>query len=263
MQQRIKLAISALLLGSISTSAWANAELDALMKDDNQWATQRKDYANQGYSRLSQIKKSNVKQMKLAWSFATGVNRGHEGAPLVIGNTMYIHTAFPNNVYALDLNDDQKILWSYFPKQSPDVQSVMCCDNVNKGLGYGDGKILLQQNNGVLVALDAKTGAKVWEVTVNDPRTGAANTNAPHVFKDKVITGCSGGEFGVRCHISAYNIKDGSLIWKAYSTGPDSEVMIGPDFNKENPHYNALSLYEDVNGGNKMGGSFKNLDKRN
>ncbi|OZA06306.1 MAG: PQQ-dependent dehydrogenase, methanol/ethanol family, partial [Methylophilaceae bacterium 17-44-8] len=259
MHQTLKRAIGAAIFGMMSTSLMANPELDMLMKDENQWAQARKDYANTGYSRLSQINKSNVGKLKYAWSFSTGVNRGHEGAPLVINNVMYIHTAFPNNVYALDLNDNQKILWSYFPKQSPDVQAVLCCDNVNKGLGYGDGKIFLQQNNGVLVALDAKTGEKIWDVAVNDPKTGASNTNVPHVFKDKVITGCSGGEFGVRCHISAYNIKDGSLFWRAYSTGPDAEVLIGKDFNQANPHYSALSVYADVNGGNVQGGSFRNI----
>ena len=190
MNHQFKCAISAAILSLMSTSLMASTEQEKLMNDDNQWTQARKDYANTGYSRLSQINKGNIGKLKYAWSFATGVNRGHEGAPLVIGNMMYVHTAFPNNVYALDLNNDQKVAWSYFPKQDPSVQSILCCDNVNKGLGYGDGKIFLQQNNGVLVALDAKTGVKVWEVTVNDPKTGAANTNVPHVFKDKVITAC-------------------------------------------------------------------------
>ena len=177
----------------------------------------------------------------------------------MIDGVMYVHTAFPNNIYALDLNSDQKILWSYFPKQEPNVQVVMCCDNVNRGFGFGDGKIFLQQNNGQLVALNAKTGAVMWQVQVNDPKTGATNTNAPQIIKDKVLTGCAGGEFGVRCFIAAYYLKDGALAWKAYSTGSDSDVMIGADFNKANPQYSALSVYEDVNGGNKQGGSFKPL----
>lgn len=239
--------------------ASAAADMEAAMADANNWAHPRGQYNNQGYSTLSQINKGNIKNLKAAWTFATGVNRGHEGAPLVIGNMMYVHTAFPNNVYALDLNDNQKIVWSYFPKQDPSVQAVLCCDNVNRGLGFGDGKIYLQQNDGNLVALDAKTGAKVWSVLVNDPKVGATNTNAPHVIKDKVLTGCSGAEFGVRCFLAAYNAKDGSLAWKAYSTGPDSEVLLGADFNKANPQYNALSVYEDVAGGNKQGGSFKRL----
>ncbi|WP_407659204.1 methanol/ethanol family PQQ-dependent dehydrogenase [Methylobacillus arboreus] len=255
------LALSAGMLGLMAMPALASQDLEKLMKDDGQWAHPRKDYSNTGYSALSQINKSNVKNLKYAWTFATGVNRGHEGAPLVVDGVMYIHTAFPNNVYALDLNNNQKILWSYFPKQDPSVQALLCCDNVNRGLSFGDSKIFLQQNDGILVALDAKTGKKIWDVKVVDTKEGASTTNAPHVIKDKVVTGCSGGEYGVRCYITAYNIKDGSLIWRAYSTGSDADALIGKDFNKENPHYSALSLYEDVNGGNKEGGSFKALPK--
>jgi lanthanide-dependent methanol dehydrogenase len=260
---KIKVALGVALGMSVAMpmAAMAAADQEAAMADKNNWAHPRAQHDNQGYSKLDQINKGNVKNLKAAWTFATGVNRGHEGSPLVIGNMMYVHTAFPNNVYALDLNDNQKISWAYFPKQDPSVQAVLCCDNVNRGLGYGDGKIFLQQNDGVLVALDAKTGAKVWDVKVNDPKVGATNTNAPHVIKDKVLTGCSGAEFGVRCFIAAYNLKDGSLAWKAYSTGPDSEVLIGDDFNKANPHYSALSVYEDVAGGNKQGGSFKAMPK--
>ena len=131
---------------------------------------------------------------------------------------------------------------------------------MNRGLGYGDGKIILNQNDGMVVALDAKTGKKIWDVRNVDPKVGATNTNAPHVIKDKILTGCSGAEFGVRCFMAAYNLKDGSLAWKAYSTGPDAEVLIGKDFNKDTPLYSALSVYEDVNGGNKQGGSFKKID---
>ncbi|MBX9675756.1 MAG: PQQ-dependent dehydrogenase, methanol/ethanol family [Methylotenera sp.] len=234
-------------------------DLDRAMANPNNWAHARGQYNNQGYSQLSQINTRNVKNLKLAWTFSTGVNRGHEGAPLVIDGVMFVHTAFPNNIYALDLNNDQKIIWSYFPKQDPSVQAVMCCDNVNRGLAFGDGKIYLQQNNGTLVALSAKTGDVIWQTQVTDPKTGATNTNAPMVVKDKVLTGCAGGEFGVRCFMAAYYLKDGALAWKAYSTGPDAEVLIGADFNQQNPQYNALSVYEDVNGGNKKGGSFKPL----
>jgi len=230
------------------------------MANADNWAAPRGNYSNQAYSTLSQINQGNVKNLKAAWTFATGVNRGHEGSPVVVGNMMYVHTAFPNNVYALDLNDNQKIVWSYFPKQDPSVQAVLCCDNVNRGLGYGDGKIILNQNDGMVVALDAKTGKKIWDVRNVDPKVGATNTNAPHVIKDKILTGCSGAEFGVRCFMAAYNLKDGSLAWKAYSTGPDAEVLIGKDFNKDTPLYSALSVYEDVNGGNKQGGSFKKID---
>jgi len=259
---KIKLALGLVAGLSVAMPMIASAAADqekAIANPDN-WAAPRGDYTNQAYSKLTQINQGNVKNLKAAWTFATGVNRGHEGSPVVVGNMMYVHTAFPNNVYALDLNDNQKIVWSYFPKQDPSVQAVLCCDNVNRGLGYGDGKIILNQNDGMVVALDAKTGKKIWDVRNVDPKVGATNTNAPHVIKDKILTGCSGAEFGVRCFMAAYNLKDGSLAWKAYSTGPDAEVLIGKDFNKDTPLYSALSVYEDVNGGNKQGGSFKKID---
>jgi lanthanide-dependent methanol dehydrogenase len=256
---KIALGLVAGVAVALPMAAMADAAQEKAIANDNNWAHPRGNHSNNAYSKLSQINKGNVKNLKAAWTFATGVNRGHEGSPLVIDGVMYVHTAFPNNVYALDLNNDQKIIWSYFPKQDPSVQAVLCCDNVNRGLGYAEGKIFLQQNDGMLVALDSKTGAKIWDVRNTDPKVGATNTNAPHVIKDKVLTGCSGAEFGVRCFIAAYNIKDGSLAWKAYSTGPDSEMLIGADFNKANPQYSALSVYEDVNGGNKQGGSFKKI----
>lgn len=259
---RIKPYLCALLCGLpvlASPLTQAAPDLDKALANPNNWAHARGGYNNQGYSALSQINTSNVKNLKMAWMFATGVNRGHEGAPLVIDGVMYVHTAFPNNIYALDLNNDQKILWHYFPKQEPSTQAVLCCDNVNRGLAFGGGNIYLQQNNGVLVALNAKSGEVVWQTQVNDPKTGATNTNAPMVVKDKVLTGCAGGEFGVHCFMAAYYLKDGALAWKAYSTGSDADVLIGDDFNQANPQYSALSVYEDVNGGNKQGGSFKPL----
>jgi lanthanide-dependent methanol dehydrogenase len=153
--------------------------------------------------------------------------RGHEGAPLVIGDVMYLHTPFPNIVYALDLKDpDHKILWKYEPKQDPSVVPVMCCDTVNRGLAYGDGKILLSQADTTLVALDAKTGKQMWSVKNGDPAKGQTSTAAPHVFKDKVLVGIAGGEFGVRGHITAYNLADGKQVWRGYSTGPDAETLM-------------------------------------
>jgi PQQ-dependent dehydrogenase (methanol/ethanol family) len=142
---------------------------------------------------------------------------------------MYLHTPFPNIVYALDLNKDGKILWKYEPKQDPSVVPVMCCDTVNRGLAYADGKIFLSQADTALVALDAKTGKLVWSVKNGDPSKGQTSTAAPHVFKDKVFVGIAGGEFGVRGHITAYNVADGKQVWRGYSTGPDSDTLIDPE----------------------------------
>ena len=185
-------------------------------------------FANTRYSALAQINKSNVKNLQAAWTFSTGVLRGHEGGPLVIGDTLYVHSAFPNKVFAIDL-ETLKIKWKYEPKQDPSVIPVMCCDTVNRGVAYGDGKIFLQQADTNLVALDAKTGKEIWKVKNGDPKLGQTNTQAPHVFEDKVVTGISGGEFGVQGFIAAYNISDGKLAWKAFSVGPDDQIKFDPD----------------------------------
>ncbi|MBK4734947.1 methanol/ethanol family PQQ-dependent dehydrogenase [Noviherbaspirillum sp. DKR-6] len=196
-------------------------------KNSRDWTMQAGDAANQRYSDLTQINKSNVKNLQVAWSFSTGVLRGHEGAPLVVGDTMYLHSPFPNKIFALSL-DDQSIKWKYEPKQDAAVIPVMCCDTVSRGVAYGDGKIFVQQADTTLVALDARTGKEVWKAKNGDAKIGETNTNAPHVFKNYVLTGISGGEFGVRGRMTAYDIKTGKEVWKAYSTGPDSEMLIDP-----------------------------------
>jgi len=212
---------------SAGGAAAGGDELLTLQKDAKQWALPTGDYGNQRHSTLKQITADNVGKLAPAWQFSTGVLRGHEGAPLVIGDVMYLHTPFPNIVYALDLKDpDHKIIWKYEPKQDPSVVPVMCCDTVNRGLAYGDGKIILAQADTTLVALDAKTGKLVWSVKNGDPSKGQTSTAAPHVFKDKVFVGIAGGEFGVRGHLTAYNLKDGKLAWRGYSMGPDEDTLI-------------------------------------
>ncbi|MGV8989581.1 MAG: lanthanide-dependent methanol dehydrogenase XoxF5 [Cypionkella sp.] len=219
---------TALLLGCV-VSANANPALQTLIDDPNNWAIQTGDYANHRYSKLDQINKDNVKDLQVAWTFSTGVLRGHEGSPLVVGDVMYVHSPFPNIVYALDLNNDGKILWKYEPKQDPNVIPVMCCDTVNRGVAYADGKVFLHQADTTVVALDAKTGAVVWSVKNGDPASGATNTATVMPIKDKLFVGISGGEFGVRGSITAYNIADGTLAWRGYSMGPDSDTLIDPE----------------------------------
>jgi PQQ-dependent dehydrogenase (methanol/ethanol family) len=214
------------LLLSLPTLAFAS-DVESLTKNPQNWAMQAGGMANQRYSELKQINASNAKNLTVAWTFSTGVLRGHEGGPLVIGDTMYVHSPFPNQVYALNL-EDQSIRWKYEPKQDPAVIAVMCCDTVSRGVAYSDGKIFLQQADTTLVALDAKTGKELWKVVTGNPKAGETATNTPHVFKDKVITGISGGEFGVRGRITAYDINTGKQMWKAFSVGPDEEMLISP-----------------------------------
>ena len=222
---------SAFACGLLATAAFsspvlANADVQKLSSDPNNWAVQSGNYSGHRYSTLDQITTANVGSLKVAWTFSTGVLRGHEGGPLVIGDTMYLHSAFPNNVYALNLADENKIIWQYNPKQDPSVIPVMCCDTVNRGVQYAEGKIFLHQADTSLVALDAKTGKELWKVTNADPKKGETGTGAPLVTKDKVIIGVSGAEFGVRCFLTAYDINSGKKVWRAYSMGPDSDTLV-------------------------------------
>ncbi|WP_137113851.1 methanol/ethanol family PQQ-dependent dehydrogenase [Mesorhizobium sp. GR13] len=226
------LSATALLVCASAVGAWANEELEKLSADPKNWAMPTGDYANTRYSKLDQINKDNVKNLQVKWTFSTGVLRGHEGGPLVIGDVMYVHTPFPNIVYALDLNNDGKILWKYEPKQDPNVIPIMCCDTVNRGVAYGDGKIILNQADTMLTALDAKTGKVVWSVKNGDQTDGGkgeSSTHAPIIVKDKVIVGISGGEFGVRGWVAAYSLKDGKQVWRGYSMGPDADTLLDPE----------------------------------
>jgi PQQ-dependent dehydrogenase (methanol/ethanol family) len=209
-------------------AATANDDLIKMSQNPKDWVMPAGDYANTRYSKLNQITAANVGKLQVAWTFSTGVLRGHEGGPLVIGNMMYVHTPFPNKVYALDLSKDNQIVWKYEPKQDPNVIPVMCCDTVNRGVAYGDGKIFLHQADTTLVALDAKTGKVEWSVKNGDPSKGATGTSAPLVVKDKVLIGISGGEFGVQCHVTAYDLKSGKQVWRAFSSGTDDQLLVDP-----------------------------------
>jgi PQQ-dependent dehydrogenase (methanol/ethanol family) len=209
-------------------SAYANQELIQKQQNPKEWAQQAGDYANTRYSKLNQITAQNVNRLQVAWTFSTGVLRGHEGGPLVIGDTMYVHTPFPNIVYALDLKNDGKIIWKYEPKQDPNVIPVMCCDTVNRGVAYAEGRIFLHQADNTLVALDAKTGKVEWTAKNGDAAKGQTGTSAPLVVKDKVIIGTSGGEFGVQCHVTAYDTKSGKQVWRGFSVGPDDQLLVDP-----------------------------------
>lgn len=214
---------------AMAQSATSNDNLQQMSQNPKDWVMQSGNYANWRYSPLKQINADNVKNLEPAWTFSTGVLRGHEGGPLVIGDVMYFVTPFPNNVYALDLNHDGKILWTYKPVQDPSVVPVMCCDTVNRGVQYADGKIILHQADTTVVAIDAKSDKQLWSVKDGDPTKGETGTSAPLVVKDKVIVGDSGGEFGVHGHITAYDLNTGKQVWRAYSTGPDDQIKFDPE----------------------------------
>jgi PQQ-dependent dehydrogenase (methanol/ethanol family) len=190
-----------------------------------------KDYASTRYSGLSQITTGNVKDLKLAWTFSTGFLGGHEAAPLVVGSTMYVVTPFPNYLYALDLaQPGAPAKWTYKPKPDASSQGVACCDVVNRGAAYFDGKVFFNTLDDHTVAVDAASGKEVWKTKVGEINLGESITMAPLVVKGKVLVGNSGGEFGVRGWLTALDAATGRIVWRAYSTGPDREVRLGPDF---------------------------------
>jgi len=235
-------AVAGLFAVGVAPTASANEELVRLSKDDKQWVMQGKDYDHSHYSGLNQINRKNVKDLKAVWTFSTGVLHGHEGGPLVVGGIMYVHTPYPNITYAIDLDNPHKILWEHKPKQDASVRAVACCDVVNRGLAYGDGKIFKTQLDGTVVALDAKTGAEVWKMENSDPSVGSTLTQAPLVVEDLLVVGSSGAELGVRGYVTAYRMKDGEQVWRAYATGPDEELLLADDFNTTNPHYGQKGL---------------------
>jgi lanthanide-dependent methanol dehydrogenase len=209
----------------------------SLQGDDAQWVLPAKNYSATRFSTLNKITPENVSKLKVAWSMSTGTNQGHEGSPLVVGSTMYIHSSYPNHVYAVDLAKDGAIIWKYTPKQDARAVPVACCDLVHRGVNYTQGKILMVTLDAQVIALDAKTGKELWKVKNGDPSKGETMTSAGLIVKDKFIVGISGGEFGVRGHVTAYEVASGKKIWRAYSTGPDEELMLANDFNAANPHY--------------------------
>ena len=198
--------------------------------DDGQWTMAAKNPASTRYSALSQINTQNVKNLKLAWTFSTGLTRGHESAPLVVNNTMYIVTPWPNILYALDLTNPGATKWTYSPNPPASSKGTACCDLVNRGAVYYKGKIYYNTLDNYTVAVDATTGKQVWKTLMGDINKGESMTMAPIVAGDKVIVGNSGGEFGVRGWLAGLETETGRITWRAYSTGPDSQVLIGANF---------------------------------
>lgn len=217
--------------GSVQGRAGGKMTLADLQADDGQWVMAAKNYASTRYSGLQQVNAQNVRNLKLQLTFSTGVLNGHEAAPLVVNGTMYIVTPFPNNLYALDLTKPgAPTKWVYKPKPEAAAQGVACCDVVNRGAAYDDGRIFYNTLDNHTVAVDAVTGKEIWKTKLGDINKGETITMAPLVVKGKVMVGNSGGELGVRGWLTAIHADSGRVAWRAWSTGPDKDVLIGPDF---------------------------------
>ena len=205
--------------------------VDTAVADDGQWLRPGKDYQGTRFSGLTEINARNVATLQVKATFATGNARGHEAAPIVAGATMFIVTPFPNNVVALDLaSPGFPVKWTYRPRPSPAAQGVACCDLVNRGGVFDNGRFFFNTLDNNVIALDAATGHELWRTKVGEINIGESMTMAPLVVKGRVLVGNSGGEFGVRGWIKALDAASGTVLWTAYNTGPDTDVLIGPAF---------------------------------
>lgn len=224
---------------------------------DGEWTMPAGDYGNTRYTPLNGINTHNVQNLHVVATTSTGIPHGHEGQPLVVGGTLYMVTPFPNNLIALDLTKPGfPIKWIFHPYPAEGAVGVACCDVVNRGASYADGNVIYNTLDAHTVAVDAKTGKKVWETQVGNIRFGETTTMAPIVAKDVVLVGNSGGELGVRGKLTALSAKTGKVLWVAYSTGSDADVRIGPDFHSFYPSDNGknLGLKTWMPGQWKMGG---------
>src|SRR4030095_2361099 len=199
---RFLTAIASILGAAGAVAAAAQAP------EDGEWSMPAKDYASTRYSGLAQITSGNATTLRPVWTFSTGVLAGHEGQPLVVNDTMYVVTPWPNVLYAFDLRKEgYPLKWKYRPAVSPNAIGVSCCDVINRGAFYADGKIVYNLLDGHTVAADAQTGKELWVTQVADVGDGETTPGAPFVVKDRVMVGPGGGEFGIYGWIKGRDLK--------------------------------------------------------
>jgi PQQ-dependent dehydrogenase (methanol/ethanol family) len=208
-----------------------------------EWLLPGRDYSNSRYSELAQITPANAPNLRVAWTFSTGVLRGHEGQPLVVNNTMYLVTPYPNVAYALDLTQEGfPLKWKYRPENAQAAVGIACCDVVNRGASYANGKIVYNLLDGHTVAVDANTGQELWRTSMGEIHKGETITMAPLIVKNHVIVGSSGGEMGIRGWVAALDLNTGKQQWRAYNIGPDADIKVGKRFKSVYAQDNGVNL---------------------
>jgi lanthanide-dependent methanol dehydrogenase len=197
---------------------------------EGDWTMPAKDYDSTRYSALAQINSRNAKGLRPVWTFSTGVLGGHEGQPLVVDGTMYVVTPYPNVLYAFDLaKEGYPLKWKYRPDVSYNAIGIACCDTINRGAFYADGKIVYNLLDGHTVAVDAASGREIWNTRIADVSEGETTPMAPFVAKNVVIVGPSGGEFGIHGWLKGLDLKTGNVLWTARNIGPDADVLAKPE----------------------------------
>ncbi|HEX6834206.1 MAG TPA: PQQ-dependent dehydrogenase, methanol/ethanol family [Rudaea sp.] len=245
------LAAATTLVASMAAHAATDAEQFQRFKDPNQWGAPAGNLNQTRYSALKSINTGNVKDLQMTWSQSSGALRGHEGQPLVIDNVggkpmMFIISGCPdmskcNIVQALDLSDPDHPVqaWNYMKTSGRDESAVprACCDTVNRGGSYAEGKFVFGTLDGYVIALDAQTGKEAWIVKHAHPDKGETITPAPIIANDKVFIGFGGDEFAARGRVTAYNLADGKKVWEFYNNGSDKDVGLSENTNKAHPEY--------------------------
>src|SRR5438105_10768639 len=195
------------------TSAVDGASIKANTATSKDWPSIGLDYAETRYSKLNQINTDNVKKLGLVWSYSLDSSRGVEATPVVVDGIMY-QTASWSVVHAIDARTGKKI-WSFDPKVDREKGYKGCCDVVNRGVAVYKGKVFVASYDGRLIALDAATGAKVWEKdTLIDHDHSYTITGAPRAFNGKVVIGQGGAEYGARGYVTAYDAETGNQLWR-------------------------------------------------
>ena len=188
---------------------------------DTDWTLHGNDWREQRYSALDQVNRETVEELGLAWSFPMYTQRGVEATPLVIDGVMYV-TGSWSMVYALDARTGE-LKWFFDPQVDRSFLAKGCCDAVNRGVAYTDGKVIVGTYDGRLVALKASDGSVIWDVQTTDRDQPYTITGAPRIAKDKVIIGNGGAELGVRGYVSAYAISTGEMLWRFYTVPGNPE----------------------------------------
>jgi alcohol dehydrogenase (cytochrome c)/quinohemoprotein ethanol dehydrogenase len=192
--------------------------------DTSAWATYGGSYSEQRFSPLKQIDTSTVGQLGLVWFADYDTNLDVQGTPLYVDGVLYASTSW-NHLYAFDAKTGKQ-LWQYNAKVPGEWLRNVCCGNVNRGLAAYNGKIYMGTLDARLVAIDAKTGKEAWSTDTiqgdhNDPLNRLSITMAPRIAKGKVFVGASGGEYGVRGWIAAFDADTGKELWRFYNVPGD------------------------------------------
>lgn len=205
------------MLGALGAAVLASTATGVFAQASNEWPHYGGDYANTRYSTLNQINTDNVKNLRVLWMHSLGSLESQQSSPLIIDGTMYVTTSTgPKYVFAVDAKTGKQ-KWKHEPELPNDYMATVCCGLDNRGVAYANGKVFFGRLDAKLVALDANTGKQLWIATVQDYKKGHAITSPPVVYKNLVVTGVAGGEYGIRGFVQAFDQNTGKSVWKTYT----------------------------------------------